>query len=240
MVIRAKKNCVAYFEPDNASRQKRGPKPKYGEKVKLMELFDHPDIFKKVKCRVYGRLETVSITALNLLWKPTGMLICFVLARSSRGPIILMTTDLNAEPVSIFELYCLRTRIETMFDMLKNVLWVFNYRFWSKLMPRHSRKPKKNSDLIQPYEAAIKNVRSCWDAYERFVMVGAIALGLLQMLALKFKNNIWAQFNAYIRTRSRALPSEKTVKHVVAGIITKNLYNFAPHAIMRLIRKRFF
>lgn len=205
-----------------------------------MELFDHPDNFVKVKCRVYGKVEGVSITALNLLWKPTGTLIRFVLARSSRGPIILMTNDLNADPVNIFELYSMRVRIEIMFDMLKNLLCCFNYRFWTKLLPRHSRKPKKNSKLIHPCDSALPKVQNCWDAYERFVMIGAIALGLLQMLALKFKDSIWDQFNAYIRTRSRALPSERTVKHVVAGIITKNLLHFAPHAIMRKIHKRFF
>ncbi len=74
LVIRAKKNCVTYFEPDNTDRRKPEPDPKYGEKVKLTELFDHPNNFEKVKCRVCGRVEVVSITALNLLWKPTGTL----------------------------------------------------------------------------------------------------------------------------------------------------------------------
>jgi hypothetical protein len=151
-----------------------------------------------------------------------------------------MTNDLNADPVMIFRLYCFRVRIETMFDMLKNVMFAFNYRFWSKLLARHSRKPKKNSELNKPKNSVIKTVRSCWEACKRFVMLGAIALGILQMLSLKFRDSIWNEYNAYIRTRSRALPSERTVKHVVAGIIVKNLYKFTPNAIMREIKKQFF
>ncbi len=203
-------------------------------------MFDNPDNFEKVKCQVYGRVEEISITAINLLWKPTGGFIRFVLAVSSRGPIVLMTNDLNADPVMIFRLYCFRIRIETMFDMLKNVMFAFNYRFWSKLLDRHSRKPKKNSELKKPKNSAIKTVRGCWEACERFVMFGAIALGILQMLSLKFRDSIWNEYHAYIRTRSRALPSERTVKHVVAGMIVKNLYKFAPNAIMREIQKQFF
>ena len=240
LIVRAKKNCVAYLEPENTGEQKPGRPRQYGKKLKLKEMFDNQDNFEKVKCQVYGRVEEISITAFNLLWKPTGGLIRFVLAISSRGPIVLMTNDLSAEPVTIFRLYCFRVRIETMFDMLKNVMYAFNYRFWSKLLPRHSRKPRKNSELKKPSEDIIDTVRGCWEACERFVMLGAIALGILQMLSLKFCDSIWDEYNAYIRTRSRALPSERTVKHVVAGIISKNLCKVAPNAIMRKIKKQLF
>lgn len=240
LIVRAKKNYVAYFEPNNTGEQKVRSSKQYGEKLKLTDMFDNPNNFEKVTCQVYGRVEEISITAINLLWKPTGGFIRFVLAVSSRGPIVLMTNDLNADPVMIFRLYCFRIRIETMFDMLKNVMFAFNYRFWSKLLDRHSRKPKKNSELKKPKDSAIKTVRSCWEACERFAMLGAIALGILQMLSLKFRDSIWNEYHAYIRTRSRALPSERTVKHVVAGMILNNLYKFTPNAIMRKIKKHFF
>nr|WP_319397250.1 hypothetical protein [uncultured Desulfobacter sp.] len=69
---------------------------------------------------------------LDLIWKPTADLIRFVLAITNRGPIILMCSDLEQDPVTALELYCARVRIETMFDMLKNVMGVFRYRFWTK------------------------------------------------------------------------------------------------------------
>ena len=148
LVIRAKKNVVGYFEADEPRIKKQGRPRKYGEKVKISELFDHHHLFSKVKCNTYGKIiEEISIASFDLLWKPTGNLIRFVLAITNRGPIILMCSDLNQDPVAALELYCTRIRIEIMFDMLKNLMGVFRYRFWTKGLPRHSRKPKKNKYL---------------------------------------------------------------------------------------------
>lgn len=236
LIIRAKKNCVACFEAEKPSSPKAGRPRKYGEKVKLMELFDHKDSFEKVTCTIYGQVEEVFIRCDNLLWKPTGELIRFVLAETSRGPIILMCSDLAQNPIAALELYCKRIRIETMFDMLKNRIGAFHYRFWTKALPRHSRKPVKNSKLKKPSEDMLESVVCCWDAYERFVMTGAIAPGLLQVIALKFTDRVWGQFDAYIRTRSNEIPSERTVKTVIANLLVKDLHSFTPLVIMRLIR----
>jgi hypothetical protein len=62
-------------------------------------------------------------------------MIHFVFAVTSRGPIVLMCSDLGQDPLIALQLYCIRTRIETMFDMLKNLIGAFNYRFWSKQLP---------------------------------------------------------------------------------------------------------
>lgn len=239
VIVRAKKNCVAYFQPEERINPGAGRPPKYGEKIKLMELFDHAHGFTEVTCNIYGKTETILLSCLDLLWKPTGGLIRFVLARTSRGPIVLMCSNLAQDPVAALELYCLRSRIEVMFDMLKNLLGVFRYRFWSKKMPRHSRKPQKNKELKSVPSCNIKPVQSCWEAYERFVMLGAIALGLLQLLAIKFAPSIWEQFDAYLRTRSREIPSERTVKYVMASILVRNIFISAPQGIIRIIREQY-
>ena len=205
-----------------------------------MQLFDQPQLFSKVFCPVYGKIEEISILTLNLLWKPTGNMIRFVLATTSRGPIVLMCSDLNQDPVLAIQLYCIRTRIETMFDILKNLIGAFQYRFWSKQMPRHSRKPKKNKDLKRPSQSSLANVELCWEACERFVMFGAIAQGLLQLISIKFRESIWRRFDAYLRTRSRQLPSERTVKHVMARLLLRDFVNSAPSAIMREIKNGYF
>ncbi|MBW2742492.1 MAG: hypothetical protein JRE64_27580 [Deltaproteobacteria bacterium] len=240
LIIRAKKNCTAYFEPEKPKEKKPGRPPKYGKKVTLVDFFDDLNLFSKMNCRIYGKVEEVPIKAINLLWKPTGRMIRFVLAVTSRGPIVLMCDDLKQNPQVALELYCARTRIEIMFDMLKNLIGAFRYRFWSKLMPRHSRKPKKNKDLKKPSSQALHNVEVCWEACERFVMLGAISLGLLQMIALKYSNSIWNCYDGYLRTQSRELPSEKTVKHVIARLILRDFIISLPRAIMREIRERFF
>ena len=107
-------------------------------------------------------------------------------------------------------------------------------------MPRHSRKPESNKNLKQPSENALATVNSCWEAYERFVMLAAIALGLLQLIAVKYPNDIWNHFDTYLRTRSRQLPSERTVKYVMARLLIRDLFISAPVAIMREIRQRYF
>jgi len=240
LIIRAKKSYVAYYKAPKPPKGKRGRRPKYGKKVKLFDLFGQLHLFSKVKCEVYGKIEEISIMTLNLMWKPTGCMIRFVFAVTSRGPIVLMCSDLGQDPLSALQLYCVRIRVETMFDMLKNLIGAFNYRFWSKHMPQHSRKPKKNKDLKQPCPQAIAKVELCWQAYERFALLGSIALGLLQIISLKDTDNVWSNFDAYLRTRSRQLPSERTVKHVVARLLINNLLTFAPTAIIREIRKRYF
>jgi hypothetical protein len=68
----------------------------------------------------------------------------------------------------------------------------------------------------------------------------AIALGLLQLIAVKYPNDIWNHFDAYLRTCSRQLPSERTVKYVMARLLIRNLFISAPVAIMREIRQRYF
>lgn len=178
------------------------------------------------------------MASLDLLWKPTGNLIRFVLAVTSRGPIVLMCSDLHQDPVTALELYCTRIRIETMFDMLKNLMGVFRYRFWTKHLPRHSRKPGKNRDLKKPIQEQIGIIKRCFAAYERFVMTGAIALGLLQLIALKYENSVWERFEGFLRTRSRELPSERTVKSVIGSMLVRDLLSLAPGAIMREIMKR--
>jgi len=140
LIIRAKKNCVAYYAAKVPEGKKRPGRPaKYGEKVTLTELFDLLHLFSKAQCQVYGKTEDISIMAINLLWKPTGDMIRFVLAVTSRGPIVLMCSDPDQDPLLAIRLYCMRVRVEIMFDMLKNVPGAFSYRFRSKSMPKHSR-----------------------------------------------------------------------------------------------------
>lgn len=204
-----------------------------------MDFFDHKDNFTKAQCTIYGRVEDILIMSTDLLWKLTGSLIRFVLAVISRGPMALMCSNLYQEPVAALQLYCAGMRIEIMSDMLKNLIKAFHYRFWSKGLPRHSRKPKKKETLKCPSEKRIASVKSCHESYERFVMLGAVALGLLQLIALKYQGTLWKHFEGFLRSRSRQLPSERTVKSVVSNLLVRNLLSSAPDAIMREIQERY-
>jgi hypothetical protein len=174
LLVRAKKSYVTYFPAQRPEVPGPGRPRKYGDKVKLYEVFDHLHLFEHTPCQVYGAIEDVAYLAADLLWKPTGELIRFVFALTSRGPIVLMCSDLAMPPVMAIELYCTRVRVEIMFAMLKHLLGAFCYHFWSKRLPRHSRKPKKNQRLQQPTTEDVPQVQSCWECCERFVMLAAI------------------------------------------------------------------
>ncbi len=236
ILVRAKKNYVAYFPAPPKAPHRRGPQPLYGDKVQLMECFDHPHLFHTVTCRVYGHLEAVQLMSLPLLWKPLGDGLLFICARTSRGPIVLMSSDLRLSPTTALELYCVRTRIEIMFDVLKNLLGAFCFRFWTKHLPRHSRRPCANRHLKAPLPEHLLRVQACWQAYETFVLCAAIAQGLLQLIALQFGSRVWQHHRLYLRTQSRELPSEKTVKQVLVPLIVKQINHLPKNSIIAKIR----
>jgi hypothetical protein len=232
---------VGYFEAVQPEIKKPGRPRKYGDKIKLWDVFEqYQEDFNEASCVIYGKTETISYLAMNLLWKPTGGFIRFVFAQTSRGLIVLMCSDTEIDPLRAISLYCCRVRIETCFSMLKNLLGAFRYRFWTKGLPRHSRRPKKNKDLKKPAPKNLYRVKKCWEAYERFVMLGCVALGILQLVSLKFQNQIWTQFQSFLRTRSRALPSEGVVKEVIAQELRDNFLKVAPGGIMGKIHQRLF
>jgi hypothetical protein len=80
-------------------------------------------------------------------------------------------------------------------------------------------------------------VQACWQAYETFVLCAAIALGLLQLIALRFGPAVWQQHTLYLRTQSRDLPSEKTVKQVLVPLLLQQLLDLPKNGIMQKIRR---
>ncbi len=90
LIVRAKNNYVAYFQAPAPQANSRGRPRRYGDKLHLMEVFDHRHFFTTVTGQLYGQVQDVSIAALDLIWKPTGGLIRFVFAHTQLGPLVLM------------------------------------------------------------------------------------------------------------------------------------------------------
>ena len=121
----------------------------------------------------------------------------------------------------MLRLYCSRTRIETLFATLKHRIGAFQFHFWSPYLPKHSRRPASNKTLKTPQPEHQETVNTCWHAMERFVLCGCIATGLLQWLSLKYQQTLWDHNVLYLRTRSRELPSENTVRQIIAPWLTR-------------------
>ena len=240
ILVRAKKNVVAFGKPPKKDPHKRGPGKKYGKKIKLMDLFDSTAQcykFQTIKADIYGQKESVRYLTLNLLWKPIKGMLRFILVETSRGRIILMTSDLNLDPITAIQLYCRRVSIETMFDTLKNTLGAMSYHFWSHYLSRASRKPKKNKDR-QQNSTDIEKTNNTLAAIEKFVNVQLLILGMLQLIAKQFPNEVKAKANCWLRTVSSNAPSEFVTRTALANMLKNNLYGFGKDWITQLIQRK--
>ena len=240
ILTRAKKNVVAFCDPPKRKKHQRGPDRKYGQKLKLMNLFDSKAkgyTFQKTQANIYGQKENIRYLVLDLIWKPVKSKLRFILAETSRGRIILMASDLNLNPVTAIQLYCRRVTIETMFDTLKNTLHAMAYHFWSHYLSPASRSPKKNKDQKQR-SSNLNQTQNTLRAIEKFVNVQLLVLGTLQLSAKQFPSQVKAKANCWLRTVSSTTPSEFVTRTALANSLKNNLYGFAKDWITRLIRQK--
>jgi hypothetical protein len=137
------------------------------------------------------------------------------------------------------ELYCRRSAIENTFSVLKNQIGGLAYHFWSKLIDKGSRRPKKNKGKHSaPQNVPVEAIEHKVRAIEMFVNLSAILVGILQILALSYPKEIWRNNTRWLRTYSNAIPSEYIVRGVLIQKILMNLHKVNTHAIYALIRSR--
>lgn len=75
---------------------------KYGDKIKLKNLFsDVTEAFQSTNLNLYGKNEIVKYLCMDLLWKPIGRKIRFILVKTNEKVMILMCSDLCMHPESI-------------------------------------------------------------------------------------------------------------------------------------------
>lgn len=223
LVTRVRSNAVAYLPVSEAKTGKRGRPREYGEKVKLNTLFEQDDLMQTIPSPVYGETDIqLRIRAVNLLWRPVGILVLFVaVAHPSRGNVILMSTDLSLTPRQTIELYGYRFKIEVSFKSALHVEGAFLYHFWMKNMKPITKKGKDQYMHHKPqaYRDAVRRKR---DAYHRFIQLGLIAQGILCALATTVPELVFASFGSYFRTiRPGIAPSE--------AMVAISLQNTLPH-----------
>lgn len=208
---KAKSSTVGYHNPEQRKPGKRGRPRKRGEKVKLKTLFENPKTFLFATICVYGKVQTVRYHCIDLQWQ--GMPVRFVvtiMADGARG--ILMCTDRSIGPEDIIFAYALRQKIEVSYQSLVHTLCGFGYHFWMAAMPK-MKWGGGNQYLHRAGEVFRGQVRRKVEAYERFVNICAIAQGILQVLALRFHEDVWERFPVWMRTLPKhGCPSEGVVR----------------------------
>lgn len=227
LVTRLKSNTVAYQlppEPDANAPRKRGRPRKYGEKIQIASLLENDEAFRQAKSPIYGeRNVTIRFRAIDLMWRPVGILVRFVIVRHpTRGSIMLLCSDLNLAPLDIIKIYGLRFKIELSFKQALRVIGAFAYHFWMAAMTPISR--KSGDQYLHMKTAEYRDaVRRKLAAYHRHIQLGLIAQGLLQILAATVPKLIWRSFGSWIRTiRPGLAPSE----HVTAIALRNSLPDF--------------
>ncbi len=237
MVTRAKSNAVAYDDPPERTGRKGRPR-KYGQKFKLKELFkSQADVFEQTTIELYGCCKTVSFLCLDLIWKPVGEKIRFVLVMDGTEQFILMCSDLTLPAQDIVKAYSYRFKIEVSFKVLKHLMGTFCYRFWTSAWPRIGK--RTNSDLSNITDSRRKRlIQQATDAIEAFVNFGCIATGILQIIALNSHETIWKKYAGWLRTVTSTIPSEEVVKSVIQQEFYHNFFIFRNTAIYRIIMSK--
>jgi len=217
LVTRVRSNAVAYYKAPSPKVRSRGRPKLYGKKVKLKDLFEDVTEFIAAPSPVYGEtMVEISYLSLDLLWRPLGRMVRFVLViHPRRGRIILMTTDLSMDPLATIALYGYRFKIELGFKQAVHVIGTYAYHFWMKSMkPVKTKTGDQNieKESLQYWRKVIRKL----NAYQRYIQLGCITQGLLQYLAMTQGAVVWDRFKSWLKTMKRNQPpSELVVAHAL-------------------------
>jgi hypothetical protein len=242
IVTKAKRNCVAYREPEGRTGRRGRPKAK-GEKVNLIEYFNSGNChFEEADMTLYGKAEHVKYVAVDLLWgKGLYQKLRFVHSEYGGRSSVLVSTDIELHPLEIVRLYSRRFAIESMFREMKQVTSAFGYRFWSKRMPRLNRfRRKSDPDPLEGITDAgsRERLRLAVKAIEGYVFCCAVATGLLQMISMKLSAGNRMPKVRYMRTPTRSALSEATVADYLRKNIFALLQKHADLGITSIIRSK--
>ena len=244
LVTRVKSNSVAFFPatPPRPNRPRpKGRPAKYGKKVKVATLLKQTDQLQDAPSPVYGENGvTLRFRTADLLWRPVGILVRFVVVlHPLRGAILLMCTDLTLSPLDIIRIYGLRFKIEVSFKQALHVIGAYAYHFWMAAMTPLRR--VSGDQYLHHKSVDYRNaVRRKIAAYHRYIQLGLIAQGLLQILSATIPTLVWQSFGSWIRTvRPGLAPSEQVVAIALRNTLPDFLASTAiPSILVKFIRDR--
>jgi len=243
LVTRVKSNSVAFFPatPPPPTSRRKGRPAKYGKKIQVATLLKQTDRLQEAPSPVYGEKGvTLRFRTADLLWRPVGILVRFVVVlHPQRGNILLMCTDLTLPPLDIIRIYGLRFKIEVSFKQALHVIGAYAYHFWMAAMTP-LRRVSGNQYLHHKSVDYRNAVRRKIAAYHRHIQLGLIAQGLLQILSATQPKLVWRSFGSWIRTiRPGLAPSEQVVAVALRHTLPEFLATAAKTSILvKFIRDR--
>jgi hypothetical protein len=214
LISRVRISTVAHaaFSP-LPGKHGRGRPRKWGSEIRLQDLFAAPQECLKAVVWLYGQPTTVYYQCFQLFWDSPDAAVLFVLTQLPNGKrMILLSSDVTLPADQVIEAYSKRFKIEVCFRTFVLLLSGFAYQFWLKLMDKTAQFPP-NLCLADYQPAQQHQIQQKVEAFERFVNLNAIVLGVLQVLALELPQSVWSNFPRWFRTLPQhGYPTEQIVR----------------------------
>lgn len=242
LITAVRSNAVAYMPAPPVTSRGRGRPKKYGDKIKIKELFKDLGMFVSAPSPVYGeRGVDILYRTIDLHWRPVGRLVRFVcVIHPTRGSMTFLSTDVSLSALEMVRCYGVRFKIEVTFKQAVHTVGTWCYHFWmADMTPRPNRSGNQHvHHKSERYRAAVRRKLAAYDCH---LQIGTIAQGLLQMLAILHTGTVWQRFGSWLRTiRPGIAPSEGVValalrqclpeflvtnreSNILAKLITENL-----------------
>jgi hypothetical protein len=202
----------AAFSPLSGQRGRGRPR-KWGSEIPLKPLFEPLAGCQKAVVWLYGQETTVYYQCLELFWDSPNAPVLFVLTQLPNGKqMILLSSDVSLSGNQVIEAYGKRFKIEVCFRTFVLLLGGFAYQFWLQLM---DKTPQFSPNLcLADYDLPEQHqIGQKVEAFERFVNLNAIVLGVLQLLALELPQSVWVNFPRWFRTLpEHGYPTEQVVR----------------------------
>lgn len=223
LITRMRSNAIAWHEYQADEHPGRGRRRKYGERVKLSDIFAETEGWEEVECNMYGEKKNVRLTSRVLLWRANGRKVQYVLVKlDENSGAMFMSTDLTLTPRQVLELYSARFRIEVGFKVSIRTVGAMGYHFWMKEMKKITREGKTQclEGESQKYVAAVKRKLM---AYDNYIQTGLVAHGTMTLLSLLHQESCWSNFCSWMRTMNTTCPPSEWV---VAQVLRSTLPDF--------------
>jgi hypothetical protein len=228
LVTRVRTTAVGYRPAPVSGIRGKGRPKLYGEKVQLNQQWRQQGQFQSAASPVYREKGvTIDYLVLELLWRPIGRLVKFILVKHpTRGRVILMTTMTSMDPLEVIRLYGYRFKIESSFKSAIHTLGAYAYKFWMKSMTplrRNSGDQYMHRKSPQYREAVRRKI----GAYHRYIQLACVAQGLLLYLAVTCRRLVWRRFGSWMRTmNTENTPSERVVAQALRSTLPQFLLDY--------------
>lgn len=241
LVTRVRANAVGFEKAPMKSGKTKGRPKKYGQKVHLGKEWSRKGEFTPAPSPVYGeRSVQIEYHVLDLLWRPVGKEVRFILVKHpTRGRIILMTTMISMSALDVIRIYGYRFKIESGFKSATHTLGAYGYHFWMMDM-----EPLKRNGGDQYMHHRSKGYRDAvkrkMGAYHRYVQLATVAQGLLLYLGISFRSLVWNRFGSWMRTmKPENAPSELVVAQALRSTLPHFLLDCQDnHELKKIVREK--